>query len=63
MWLFKNTKRKAYRPTPHLVMRLRRLWGEFTSPRLWEEEAEVGAFTKNAYGSRVPIGEGGHSQE
>ena len=63
MRLLKKTKRKrGYRPTPHLEMRLRRLWGELTSSQMWEERAEVGAYTKNACGSRVPIGEGGHSQ-
>ena len=61
MRLFKNTKRRrGYRPTPHL--RLRRLWGELDSSQIWEERAEVGAYTKNAYGSRVRKREGEHSQ-
>ena len=59
----KDERKTGYRPTSHLVMRLRCLWGELTSARTREEEAQVGAYTKNAYGGRVPIREGGHRQE
>ena len=64
MRIFKKTKRKrGYRHTPHLAVRLRCLWGELTSAKTREEEAEVGAYTENAYGIRVSIGEGAQSQE